>query len=211
MTLWQQVLAQCPCSGGGRDGIHPVIPLAIFVGLWWLGSWLWPKWKERRASHMRGLIAKVAIVVVLIAAVGVVLISKKARSNPAQPTEGNTPAAAAATVAASGLPRVLDLGSKSCIPCKMMAPILAALKQEQAGKVQVDFIDVWENKQAGEQYGINLIPTQIFLDALGKERFRHEGFLSKEDILAKCRELGFELAEGTAAVQPAPTEESRNG
>jgi thioredoxin 1 len=209
MTVWQQVLAQCPCSGGGRDGIHPLIPLTVLVGLWWLGSWLWPKLKERGIS-MKALIAKVAVVVVLVAAVGVVLISKMARSTAAQPTEGNTPAAAAATVAASGLPRVLDLGSKSCIPCKMMAPILEQLKQEQAGRVQVDFIDVWENRQAGQQYGINLIPTQIFFDGSGKEVFRHEGFMSKEDILAKCRELGFALANQTPAL-PVSTEATHNG
>ncbi len=211
MTVWQQVLAQCPCGGGVRNEIHPLIPLSVVVGLWWLGSWLWPKLKERGIS-MKPLVAKVAVVVVVVAAVGVILINKKAGSTPVQPAEGVASAVPAATVAAAGLPRVLDLGSKSCIPCKMMAPILEQLKQEQAGKVQVDFIDVWADKQAGERYRINLIPTQIFFDGAGKELFRHEGFMSKEDILAKCRELGFQLAEGATAAQPMPTTEvPKNG
>jgi thioredoxin 1 len=75
----------------------------------------------------------------------------------------------------------------------MMAPILDELKTTYAGKLDVVFIDVWENKQAGEQYGIRVIPTQIFYDADGKELFRHEGFFSKEDILAKWKELGVNL------------------
>lgn len=91
------------------------------------------------------------------------------------------------------LPRLLDLGAGKCVSCKMMAPILDELKTAYTGKLNVTFIDVWENKQAGEQYGIRMIPTQIFYSADGKELFRHEGFFSKEDILAKWKELGVNL------------------
>ena len=38
-----------------------------------------------------------------------------------------------------------------------------------------------------------VIPTQIFYDASGNELFRHTGFIAKEDILAKWKELGIEL------------------
>ena len=89
------------------------------------------------------------------------------------------------------LPRLVDLGATKCIPCKIMAPILEDLKQTCAGKMDVQIIDVWEKPDAGGQYGIKVIPTQIFYDAQGKELFRHEGFFSKEDILAKWKELGF--------------------
>ncbi len=75
-----------------------------------------------------------------------------------------------------------------------MAPILEELKVSLAGKIAVEFIDVWENEDAGKKYGIETIPTQIFYDAAGKELFRHVGFLSKEDVLAKWRELGVDLA-----------------
>jgi thioredoxin 1 len=91
------------------------------------------------------------------------------------------------------LPRLVDLGATTCIPCKMMAPILEDLKKTYAGKMDVQFIDVWENPDAGKKYGINGIPTQIFFDAKGKELFRHEGFFGKEDILAKWKELGVDL------------------
>ena len=77
-----------------------------------------------------------------------------------------------------------------------MAPILEELKKEYAGKLEVEFIDVWKNPDAAKKYGIKLIPTQIFYDAAGKELFRHEGFFGKEDILAKWKELGVKLTDG---------------
>lgn len=98
-----------------------------------------------------------------------------------------------ATAEAVGLPRLVDLGAGTCIPCKLMAPILADLRQTYTQQLEVTFIDVWEKPEAAKPYGINIIPTQIFFDAQGRERFRHEGFYGKEDILAKWKELGVEL------------------
>ncbi len=91
------------------------------------------------------------------------------------------------------LPRLLDLGAGKCIPCKMMFPVLDELKKEYAGKLTVEFIDVWQNPDAAKPYGIEVIPTQIFYDADGKELFRHIGFFSKDDILARWKELGVDL------------------
>jgi len=99
----------------------------------------------------------------------------------------------------AALPKLVDLGAGKCIPCKMMAPILEELKGEYKGRLDVVFVDVWENPKAGEPYGIKLIPTQIFFDAKGKELFRHEGFFSKEDILGKWKELGVTFDEQKAS------------
>ncbi len=107
-------------------------------------------------------------------------------------------AAVVAPPAAANLPRLVDLGAGKCIPCKMMAPILAELKKTYAGKVDVQFIDVWVNPDEAPKYGIKIIPTQIFYDAAGKELFRHEGFFAREDILAKWKEFGVDLADATA-------------
>jgi thioredoxin 1 len=110
---------------------------------------------------------------------------------------------AAATWAAqpANLPKLIDLGADKCIPCKMMAPILKELKTEYAGRMDVEFIDVWKDPAPGKQYKIQLIPTQIFFDGAGKERFRHEGFFGKEDILAKWKELGVDLkGKGSAGI-----------
>lgn len=105
--------------------------------------------------------------------------------------------------AAKSLPRLVDLGAKKCIPCKQMIPVLGALTSEYAGRLEVVFIDVWENRAAGKEYGIRLIPTQIFYDASGKELFRHEGYWSKEAILAKFEELGVNLSETTQSTGDA--------
>ena len=87
-------------------------------------------------------------------------------------------------------PRMVDLGADKCIPCKKMAPILAELKTEYAGRAVIEFIDVWKNPSAGEPYDVRIIPTQIFFDRDGKEVWRHEGFLPKDEIVAKLKTLG---------------------
>lgn len=101
--------------------------------------------------------------------------------------------------AAPPLPRLVDLGADKCIPCRMMASVLSELTRDFNGQLTVEFIDVWKNPGQGEPYGIRMIPTQVFFDAAGKERFRHEGYMSKKDILAKWRELGVELKAPSAA------------
>jgi thioredoxin 1 len=94
----------------------------------------------------------------------------------------------------SDLPRMVDLGADNCVPCKLMAPILRELQVEYAQVFATHFIDVWKNPAAGRQFGVRLIPTQIFFDAEGKELFRHEGFMSKQDILTQWKRLGVNLA-----------------
>jgi thioredoxin 1 len=88
------------------------------------------------------------------------------------------------------IPRLLDLGSDRCIPCKEMAPILEELRREYAGRAAVDFVDVWKHPEVAEKYEVLVIPTQIFFDREGRETWRHEGYLSREEIVAKLSELG---------------------
>jgi thioredoxin 1 len=91
------------------------------------------------------------------------------------------------------LPRLVDVGAGTCIPCKMMMPVLEELRQEYAGSLRVEYHDVNKDPNAVAEYKIMTIPTQIFYDASGNELFRHTGFIAKEDILAKWEELGVEL------------------
>ncbi len=91
------------------------------------------------------------------------------------------------------LPKLIDLGADKCIPCKMMKPILDGLKTDYAGKLDVEVIDVWKNPGEGNKYNINLIPTQIFYDPDGNEFLRHEGFMSKDDILDAFKKKGISL------------------
>ena len=90
----------------------------------------------------------------------------------------------------SELPRLLELGSVGCHPCDMMTPILDDLTKEYAGKLSVEFYDVRKDPSPAQQYRIKLIPTQIFLDSEGKEFFRNEGFLPKDEIILVLERMG---------------------
>lgn len=76
------------------------------------------------------------------------------------------------------------LGSVNCIPCKQMQPIMKSIEEKYGEQVKVVFYDVWKSdqKKYAQQYGIKLIPTQVFLDENGKEFFRHEGFYPEAEI-----------------------------
>lgn len=92
-----------------------------------------------------------------------------------------------------GMVTMIDLGAKKCIPCKMMAPIMEKMEKAYQNKAVVAFIDVWENKEQADRFGIKAIPTQIFFDAEGNEVQRHVGFMSEEEIIAHMKKLGVEL------------------
>lgn len=89
-----------------------------------------------------------------------------------------------------GLVTMLDLGAHKCIPCKMMAPIIAELREEYKGRASIIFIDVWEHREQASRFGISSIPTQIFYDQEGKEVGRHIGFLDKKSIVETLEKLG---------------------
>ncbi len=135
--------------------------------------------------------AKVLIVIALVVAVGAIMFAKN-RERDSQ-TTASSALAEVEKNESPDLPRLVDLGAGKCIPCKMMAPILEELKEEYGGRMEVVFIDVWENPNMAREYDIEIIPTQIFYDAAGKELFRHQGFYSREEILAKWEELGVDL------------------
>jgi thioredoxin 1 len=142
---------------------------------------------------------KTPIKFVILVALGALVAGAVALKQGKAPVESREVAAAGAVGAPSvapkvAIPRLVDLGAGKCIPCKKMAPILEELNKEYDGRMEVEFIDVWKSPEAGKAYGIEMIPTQIFYDASGKELSRHVGFFGKEDILAKWKDLGVELA-----------------
>ncbi|MBN2834990.1 MAG: thioredoxin family protein [Candidatus Delongbacteria bacterium] len=86
----------------------------------------------------------------------------------------------------------VELGSTNCIPCKQMQPIMKAIEEEYPTQVKVEFIDVWTTKGKidGRKYNVRLIPTQVFLDSLGKEYYRHEGFFPKDKLVEVLKKKG---------------------
>jgi thiol-disulfide isomerase/thioredoxin len=90
----------------------------------------------------------------------------------------------------SGKPTLVDFGSKGCVPCDMLAPILKTLEGKYKGKANVVVIQVGEEQILASRYGIEVIPVQIFYNKAGQEVFRHLGFYPQKDIEQKLSELG---------------------
>lgn len=133
---------------------------------------------------------KALVVVVLVLVVVLVIVAKKSSQEPGTSTAADNPLDRALN---SGKPVLADFGRGMCIPCKIMKPILDKLADELKGKVHVLILDTGDYAYLARRHRIRVIPTQIFFDDAGKEIFRHEGFMSGEDILAKWKELDVDL------------------
>jgi thioredoxin 1 len=103
-----------------------------------------------------------------------------------------SPAASSSTHSASTTAKVtfVELGSNSCIPCKQMRPVMDAIAREFGDQVEVVFHDVSTDAAPAQEYGIQYIPTQVFLDDKGVEFHRHTGFYPQEKIEALLLEQG---------------------
>ncbi len=88
-------------------------------------------------------------------------------------------------------PALYEFGAGHCVSCKEMAKIIEELKPSLSDKVEFRMIYADKEKPMFQQYKIMLIPTQVFLSADGKEVDRHVGALTKEQLLAKLKELKF--------------------
>ena len=84
---------------------------------------------------------------------------------------------------------MVDLGSTSCVPCKLMEPILKEMQEKYKGRAAILFVDVVKDRESARRFNIRAIPTQIFFDASGKEVWRHAGFLEKKVIIEKLDAL----------------------
>jgi thioredoxin 1 len=118
-------------------------------------------------KRLPDLMRLVVLVVTLAAVIQVPLAQRKKSPDPAQP-----------------LVTFIELGSVRCIPCRMMQPVMRSIEESYGDQVKIVFHDVWteQGQPYAAQYGIRLIPTQVFLDKNGKEFFRHEGFYPKAEI-----------------------------
>jgi thioredoxin 1 len=106
--------------------------------------------------------------------------------------KAESPKAESVKATGDALVTFVELGSVNCVPCRMMQPILRDIESTYRGQVKVVFYDVWteEGKPFAKQYGIRVIPTQVFLDASGAEYFRHEGFFPREKLVEVLKTKG---------------------
>jgi thioredoxin 1 len=84
------------------------------------------------------------------------------------------------------------LGSDRCIPCRMMQPVLKTIRERYGAEVDVVFHDVWteQGRPYAERFRVRVIPTQVFLDAEGKEFHRHEGYYPENEIVEILKSKG---------------------
>ena len=102
-----------------------------------------------------------------------------------------------AGVAASGLglalylrrgrPALIQFGANACAACREMKPVLEALQREHGARFTVMNVDLIAQKHRGylQRFRIQLMPTQVFFDAAGKETHRNLGTMSSAAILAR--------------------------
>lgn len=78
----------------------------------------------------------------------------------------------------------LEFGAVGCSSCRQMEAVMAEIKQKYSNRVQVVFVNVSlkESRELVDYFGIVTIPTQVLLDRNGKEYFRHNGYLSADDL-----------------------------
>ena len=91
---------------------------------------------------------------------------------------------------ANRVPVLLEFGRGWCIPCKYMKPILEDVARLYAGKAIVTTVDMDANKDLVRDFRIRMMPTQVFLGPDGKEFFRNEGTLEREQIMQVFARMG---------------------
>jgi thioredoxin 1 len=89
----------------------------------------------------------------------------------------------------------IELGSVRCIPCQQMQAVMKSIETKYGKEVKIDFYDVWTEagKPYGVRYGIDAIPTQVFLDETGKEYYRHVGFFPEEELVKILQMKGVKI------------------
>lgn len=86
-------------------------------------------------------------------------------------------------MASYGIPMLVDYGADTCIPCKEMAPVLEKANEEYRGKAFIKFINVWDYPDAANNVPVQVIPTQVLVNADGTPFVPSEELASQIEFL----------------------------
>jgi len=92
------------------------------------------------------------------------------------------------TIIASETPVLVDFFAEWCGPCKTLAPILKAVKEELGDAVKIVKIDVDKNQPLAGTYQVRGVPTMILFKN-GKQVWRKSGALPKHEIVSAIKEI----------------------
>ena len=88
-------------------------------------------------------------------------------------------------------PKILEFDRKFCPICKASERVILAVKDRYPGQFEVEKLYIDEADKVFRRYKVAIVPTQVFLDAAGKEVGRHEGLVKQDALIQKLRELKF--------------------
>jgi thioredoxin 1 len=77
------------------------------------------------------------------------------------------------------LPAIIDFYADWCGPCKMVAPVLEELAKEYEGKLVIYKVDTEKEFELASAFGIQSIPTFLFITADGKPSLQPGAFPKK--------------------------------
>ena len=86
----------------------------------------------------------------------------------------------------STIPVVVDFWATWCMPCMKLSPILNEIAEEFDGKIKIGKVNVDEQMEIAQEFGIEVIPTLILIKD-GQEILRNSGYLKAQEIIEKFK------------------------